>query len=418
MAWLEQDNRTGYFKVALRIGDRKLKKSLQTRDRDEADGIRATIEQTLQAIDRGWTTVPDGVDLVDFLISGGRTPQKPVVQKTLTLADLFGTYFDSLPSGSLEDSTIRGMRIHEGQLYRVLGKRFTVQKLTALDLQRYVDRRPKDKGMRGRKVTPTTIKKAVITLRTVWNWGAKHGLLVGRFPHDGVKYPKPSEKPPFQTWQEIQQQIARGGLTEAEEADLWDCLFLTLPEISELLAYVKQHARHPFVYPMFAFAAHTGARRSEIVRSRVNDIDLAAGVITIHERKRNQSMRTTRRVPISPVLAAVLRNWLAKHPGGASTFVLGGEISRSRKERTTVIPLTRDEAHDHFKRTLAGSKWEKLRGWHVFRHSFCSNCAAAGIDQRIINAWVGHQTEDMVRRYRHLIPNQQQEAIQRVFGVA
>ena len=63
------------------------------------------------------------------------------------------------------------MRIHEGQLYRVLGKTFAVQKLTPSDLQRYVDRRLKDKGLRGRKVTPTTIRKAVITLRTLWNWG-------------------------------------------------------------------------------------------------------------------------------------------------------------------------------------------------------------------------------------------------------
>lgn len=38
------------------------------------------------------------------------------------------------------------------------------------------------------------------------------------------------------------------------------------------------------------------------------------------------------------------------------------------------------------------------------------------VDQRIINAWVGHQTEEMVRRYTHLIPNQQQEAIRLVFG--
>lgn len=418
MAWLELDNRTGHFKLGLRLNDRKIKRSLQTENRREAETIRGTVEHTLQAIERGWTTVPDGVDVVDFLITGGRVPAKPTVQKDLTLADLFKSYFENLPSGSLEDSTINGMRIHEGQLYRVLGKKFAVQKLTTLDLQRYVDRRSKDKGMRGRKVAPTTIKKAIITLRTLWNWGVNHGLLTGRFPHAGVKYPKPSEKPPFQTWQEIEQQIARGGLTEAEQADLWDCLFLTLPEIAELLAYVKQHARHPVIYPMFVFAAHTGARRSEIVRSRLNDIDLTAGVVTIHERKRNQSMRTTRRVPVSPVLATVLRSWLAEHPGGAHTFVLPGDISRSRKERNVPVPLTRDEAHDHFKRTLAGSKWEKLRGWHIFRHSFCSNCAASGIDQRIINAWVGHQTEDMVRRYRHLIPNQQQEAIQRVFGAA
>jgi len=368
MAWLELDNRTGYFKVALRIGDRKLKKSLQTRDRREAESIRGTVEHTLQAIDRGWTTVPDDMDLGDFLISGGRLPNKPTAQKTLTLAELFQAYFDNLPAGSLEDSTIQGMRIHERQLYRLLGKRFAIQKLTSLDLQRYVDRRSKDKGLRGRKVTPGTIRKAIVTLRTLWNWAVKNGILVGRFPQDGVKYPKPSEKPPFQTWHEIEQQIARGGLTEAEEADLWDCLFLTLPEIAELLSYVKEHARHPFVYPMFAFAAHTGARRSEMIRSRLNDIDLAASVITIHERKRNQSMRTTRRVPISPVLAGVLRKWLAEHPGGVYTFMLDGNISRSRKEHNGAVTLTRDEAHDHFKRALAGSKWEKLRGWHVFRH--------------------------------------------------
>ena len=39
---------------------------------------------------------------------------------------------------------------------------------------------------------------------------------------------------------------------------------------------------------------------------------------------------------------------------------------------------TRTEAHDHFKRTLAKSRWDKIRGYHVFRHSFteddCSHC--------------------------------------------
>jgi hypothetical protein len=33
-------------------------------------------------------------------------------------------------------------------------------------------------------------------------------------------------------WQEIERKIARGGLTEAEQEDLWDCLFLTLPQIT------------------------------------------------------------------------------------------------------------------------------------------------------------------------------------------
>jgi integrase len=72
--------------------------------------------------------------------------------------------------------------------------------------------------------------------------------------------------------------------------------------------------------------------------------------------------------------------------------------------------------HDHLRRTLAGSRWAKVRGWHCLRHSFASNCAAKGVDQRVINSWMGHQTEEMVRRYRHLIPNQAQSAMQIVFG--
>ena len=71
--------------------------------------------------------------------------------------------------------------------------------------------------------------------------------------------------------------------------------------------------------------------------------------------------------------------------------------------------------HTHFQQTLKASDWEPLRGWHVFRHSFNSNCASQGVDQRMIDAWVGHTTEDMRRRYRHLIPNIEQAALQSVF---
>lgn len=416
MAWLEQDKRTGYYKIGFRLGERKVKKSLKTGSQTEAKDALGVVEQTIRAVERGWLFIPPGVDVGDFLLSGGRLTVAVALPRLLMVGYLFDAYFASVPGGSLEASTIAGMRIHERQIYRILGRSFDVRSLTEADMQRYVEKRSKEPGRRGRKVTTTTIKKAIVTLRTLWNWGVKNGHLTGCFPNAGLKYPKAKEKPPFQTWGEIEQQIARGGVSDAERADLWDCLFLTLPEINELLGFVKGHARQPWIYPAVSLAAHTGARRSEIVRSKLSDVDLTAGVITIYERKRNHAMTTTLRVPISPFLGDVLRTWFAEHPGGPSMFCQRNEVVRSKTERGEPLPLTRDEAHDHFKRTLAGSKWAVLRGWHVFRHSFCSNCAAKGIDQRIINAWVGHQTEDMVRRYRHLIPDQQQEAIRAVFG--
>ncbi|MEZ6150377.1 MAG: hypothetical protein R3C09_09665 [Pirellulaceae bacterium] len=38
------------------------------------------------------------------------------------------------------------------------------------------------------------------------------------------------------------------------------------------------------------------------------------------------------------------------------------------------------------------------------------------VDQRMIDAWVGHQTEEMRRRYRHLFPHKQTSELARVFA--
>jgi integrase len=112
----------------------------------------------------------------------------------------------------------------------------------------------------------------------------------------------------------------------------------------------------------------------------------------------------------------VLQEWLKIHPGGSALFSQNAKVVRSKTKRTAPTPVTLDEAHDHLHRTLAGSKWKVLKGWHTLRHSFISCCAARGVDQRLIDDWVGHTTEEMRRRYRHLIPSKEKQAIRSVFG--
>jgi integrase len=104
---------------------------------------------------------------------------------------------------------------------------------------------------------------------------------------------------------------------------------------------------------------------------------------------------------------------LSKDRPGANKSRLAGVIER---ERPGMLPLTVDEAADHLRRTLAGSEWEVVRGYHTFRHSFISACASRGIDQRLIDEWVGHQSDEQRRRYRHLYPSVQAEALKSVFG--
>jgi integrase len=138
--------------------------------------------------------------------------------------------------------------------------------------------------------------------------------------------------------------------------------------------------------------------------------------VTVREKKRLKGKRSTRIAPLTPKLDAALRPWLADRPDSPSLFCQPQRVCRSRTKRDGPTAVTKDEAHDHLRRTLAGSKWQVLRGYHVLRHSFISALASEGIDQRVIDEVVGHQSEEQRRRYRHLYPTVMKEAIRRVFG--
>ena len=181
---------------------------------------------------------------------------------------------------------------------------------------------------------------------------------------------------------------------------------MTLQEIDELLAHLQANYKRPMIQVMFVFAAHTGARRSEMLRSQVEDFDFDAGMVTLREKKRDRSKDLTfRSVPMTPLLRQTMSSWFSAHPGGQLTICAEANV-----------PIVPNMAHHYFRWAVDNSKWEKMRGWHVLRHSFCSNCALKRIDQRIIDSWMEHQTEDMRRRYRHLFPDHQQQAMQMVFG--
>lgn len=407
MASLE--SRKGHFHIVFRHRGRKITRSLKTTSEKTAKASMARLEDNLGRVELGTLDIPEGVDAATFLLSDGRRTEPlanaPAVQ---TLTQLIDAYFDHLPDGALAESTLQSIHIHTRKLKKLLGARTRLDSIDLAMLQRYVVRRSKDKGVRGRLLSPATVKKEMVTLTLLWNWARQMEYIVKPIPKKGLRYPKLTDKPPFQTYQQIERRIARGGISIAEEADLWACLFLTQPEVDALLDAVRQRARYPFIYPMFVMAAHTGARRSELLRCEVDDIDLVSGMMHIREQKRVRGRLTTRSVPLSPRLAEALDAWFDQHPGGRRTFC--------QQDTTEIQPVSVDESNHHFKKTLRDSRWDKLRGWHVLRHSFCSNCAAQGVDQRLINGWVGHQTEEMVRRYRHLIPGQQQEAIRAVFG--
>jgi integrase len=403
----------------------------------DAAAHKAATEELLRLLKRELIEVPSGCSIADFMFHRGKPPEYAVASngaKDLTLGGLREAYFRSQQK-KLEQTTLDGIELHFDHLERFFGPKRLIPALTRPDLQNYVDKRSEDwidpnvyrkarlakqaaakpkrnfKKPRPPKVEPpakprrhpsaATIKKEIISLRTAWNWARRHLGLAEQFPGGGLDYAKIEEGLPFMTWDEAKRRIAAGDDPEK----VWDCIYLRAREIADLLEWVKQRPVSPWVYPMFVFAAYTGARRSEIVRALSSDVDVASGVVTIREKKRDKSKLTTRRVPLTPFLKKVMAGWLKERGKGKTLFC-----------KNNGNAITPREAHHYFRRALRLCPWKGLRGWHVFRHSFISALASKGVDQRIIDDLVGHQTEQQRRRYRHLYPDVKQDAIMAVFA--
>ncbi|MCA9128024.1 MAG: tyrosine-type recombinase/integrase [Planctomycetales bacterium] len=418
MAWLEQQ-KSGVFVVCFRYGGARLKRSTKTRSADKAERMRLQIEENIELVERGRLEVPADADLMAFLVSDGRLTSKRKASGQLPLGTLFEKYRESLPRDSHAPESLRISKIHMRHVARILGQGTRLVSITAGDLQRYVSKRSEENGHRGRKVSTGTIRKEMATFRTLWRWAKRFEHVSADFPNHGLHYPLQSESPPFLTWEEIERRIDRGLVAgKIGQLELWDSLYLNTTELEELLGFIQAKSSYGFLSPMVVMASHTGARRSEICRSRTEDIDFESDILLIREKKRLRGKQSFRHVPISPFLKETLREWCKQCGHTSYTFPLDHRVRRSRnaERRENWESVAPDEASDHLDAVLSGSKWKHIRGWHVFRHSFISNCASAAVDQRMIDAWVGHQTEEMRRRYRHLFPSSQRRELAKVFG--
>lgn len=392
-------------RIHFRHEGRQLTKIEKVDSERQAQRIVALVEETLLDLERGKLVVPPGAEAKTFILTGGKVTKRPEpvadplqgAPAPSSIESIFTTYAETLTPGSKEANSIDTEAIHGRHFKRVLGCERKFEALSIDVLQKYVDKRSAEGVVRD------TIRKELATLRVVWGWAFKRKYVSSplTWKMSDLTLPKAMEKPPFQTWDQITRKIERGGLTDDQRDELWESLWLDQCQTMECLSWVREHARYQFLYPMFCFAAFTGARRSEIIRSERDDWDFEAGVVSIRQKKADKSKSFTRRaVAIHPQLASVMTAWFEDHPGGPWTIAC-----------EEGMPIGGRMATKYFRGAVKGGKWSVLHGWHTFRHSLASNMASAGTDQRVINEMLGHHTEEMERRYRHLLPRTQEHAL-------
>lgn len=183
----------------------------------------------------GLIELPERADLIQFLRTAGRrTTLETKQMERLTLKGLLDRYQHDLPADAKAETTRATERVHMGHFTCILGGELRLP-LALADLQNYVTERSQEDGRRGNRVGAKTLEKELDTLSTIWTWAVKMGLVQTPMPRDGLVLPVTADKLPYQTRMQIDQQIARGGLSPVEEAALWESLYLDQDEIEAIL---------------------------------------------------------------------------------------------------------------------------------------------------------------------------------------
>jgi integrase len=312
MATMKQ-SAAGVWRIRFRHSGRQFFRSCETTEEKAANQVLIRVAETLGLLKTGRLTLPpeaDGEGVGDFIVSGGKVTAKTTIKETHTLKQAVADYFALIPAGAKSPNSIATEKTHLDHFIEILGPRTAIDSIGVAELQTYVTKRSNEKGIRGRRVQPETLRKELLTFGTFRRWAKALGWCHGEIDRKTIKLPKGAEKPPFQTWAEIETIIKKGGLTDVEQSDLWDCLFLTEEEVTDFLAFVQEHGKAPWLHPALAIAARTGARRSEIIRSEIRDFDLTRGIATLREKKRvhtkSMSFRTV--LPLTALIWPALHN--------------------------------------------------------------------------------------------------------------
>jgi integrase len=365
------------YVARFRYAGKEYKKSLKTTRIADAEGAMHAVERAIHGLTTGMLQIPPGVDPGDFILSGGTLKQAARrTQRVPALATLIDDYLAG--QGHKAPSTAYTEGVHLRNLKKKLGTKADApaDRIAHRDLESYLQARLKERS-------PSTVDKERTTIIQLFQWAVAHRHLdaspaAGLSPIQGDV-----ELPPFRTVAEIESMIARGGLDMAGIDDLWDCLYLTPAEIADLLSTVRERADTDFAALLHAIPAYTGMRRGEVLRLRWSDIEFDQDHVIARSRKQSRrTVETSRRIDLHPELKQELLAWRERRPGGQFVVCTPGGLE----------PLDPDLANRCFWQPMRGTTWclRSKKNWfkigfHTYRHSFASNLAARGVDQRIID---------------------------------
>lgn len=237
--------------------------------------------------------------------------------------------------------------------------------------------------MRGKGLSPQTIKHALALVRRVMRRMSLWGLYNGPMPFDKIALPKPDN---------------------ARER------FLTPQEAAALLDELKKRSRA--VWLMALISLHCGLRLGEIARMRPEDIRMDERTIFIPQSKNGRS----RHAVMTEAVAAALASYMAGMSG--SDLVFPNSNGGMRKETPEVFFMAVKKLGLNGPADAPITDRRQRICFHSLRHTYASWLAKSGQGQLVIADRLGHHSLAMTNRYTHLMDETRRAsaaAIDRIF---
>ena len=154
-----------------------------------------------------------------------------------------------------------------------------------------------------------------------------------------------------------------------------------------------------------------GLRLQEGTHLRVADIDSARMVVHVRHGKGAKD----RYVPLPQCTLEMLREYWKTHRNPELLFPAEGRNHIELWKSTE--PMSKSSVQGAFRRALKHSGINKRASVHTLRHSWATNLLEAGVNLRLIQEWLGHNSPTTTSVYTHLTARAEQlgaEVINRV----
>jgi site-specific recombinase XerD len=179
---------------------------------------------------------------------------------------------------------------------------------------------------------------------------------------------------------------------------------LTIDEVHRILGCVHQLRFQVCLSTIYA----CGLRIQEGVHLQVKDIDAERAVIHI----RNSKGGKDRYVPLpQPILNLLRRYWVThRNP----SWIFPSRREAGYRIETATKPMTVRAVQRVFEFALQESGVQKPATVHTLRHSWATHLLEAGVNLRVIQAYLGHASPTTTAIYTHLTPKTTEQATEAI----